>query len=126
MITVLPQTPDNVAAFQASGEITKDDFENIVIPHVEAKVKIFNELNYLLLLNTDVENFSFGAWMQDVLLGLKNLTKWNRIAIVTDQESVQGFTAIFSVLIPGETKYFPKEQLANALYWCANGNEQTE
>ncbi|MGD1319708.1 STAS/SEC14 domain-containing protein [Chryseobacterium sp. 2R14A] len=54
---------------------------------------------------------------------LKNLSKWNRCAIVTDKEGVQNFTDIFSVLMPGEFKSFPKENLYNALYWCENGNE---
>ena len=124
MITIIPDTPENVAAFHAHGEITKEDFENLVIPHVKAKVNIYDELNYLLFLDTDLDNFTLGAWFQDMLLGIKNLTKWNRCAIVTDKTGVQNFTDIFSVLMPGEFKSFPKDDLSNALYWCANGNEK--
>ena len=43
--------------------------------------------------------------------------------IVTDEESVQNFTAIFSVIMPGEFRFFPTEDLENALFWCANGDE---
>lgn len=123
MITIIPEAPENVAAFSATGEITKQDFENLVIPHVNKKIEEFDELNYLLYLDTDLGNFTAGAWLQDMLLGLKNLTKWNRAAIVTDKEGVQNFTDIFSVLMPGEFKSVPKENLYNALYWCKNGNE---
>lgn len=123
MITILNDAPENVAAFNATGEITREDFENLVIPHVKSKVEQFDELNYLLYLNTDLDNFTMGAWLQDALLGIKNITKWNRAAIVTDKERVQNFTDIFSVLMPGEFKSFPKENLYNALYWCQNGNE---
>lgn len=126
MITVLADTPENVAAFQASGEVTAEDFKTLVIPHVEAKVNTYKELNFLLLLNTDVKNFSTGAWLQDIMLGLKNIARWNRAAIVTDQEGVQTFTDIFSVLMPGEFKSFPTANLANALKWCEEGNEITE
>jgi hypothetical protein len=123
MITIIPEAPENVAAFSATGEVTKEDFESVVIPLVKAKVDEFEELNYLLYLDTDLSNFTMGAWLQDALLGLKNLTKWNRTAIVTDKEGVQNFTDIFSVLMPGEFKSFPKENLYNALYWCKNGDE---
>ncbi|WP_292010694.1 STAS/SEC14 domain-containing protein [Chryseobacterium sp.] len=123
MITIIPEAPQNVAAFNATGEVTKEDFENLVFPRVKEKVDQFDELNYLLYLDTDLHNFTSGAWWQDALLGLKNLTKWNRTAIVTDKEGVQNFTDIFSVLMPGEFKSFPKENLYNALYWCQNGNE---
>jgi hypothetical protein len=123
MITIISEAPENVAAFNATGEVTKEDFENLVIPRVKQKVDQFNELNYLLYLDTDLDNFTMGAWLQDALVGLKNLTKWNRTAIVTDKEGVQNFTDIFSVLMPGEFKSFPKGNLYNALYWCKNGNE---
>ena len=123
MITIMNDAPENVAAFNATGEITKEDFENVVIPHVKKKVEQFEELNYLLYLNTDLDKFTAGAWLQDLFLGVKNLTKWNRAAIVTDKEGVQKFTDMFSVVMPGEFKSFPKENLYNALYWCQNGNE---
>jgi hypothetical protein len=126
MITLIPDVPENIAAFKANGEITKEDFENLVFPHVKAKVNTFNELNYLLYLDTDLDQFTFGAWFQDALLGLKNITKWKRAVIVTDKKGVQNFTDIFSVLMPGEFKSFPKEDLANAIFWCANGNEINE
>ncbi|KQR93628.1 hypothetical protein ASG01_09115 [Chryseobacterium sp. Leaf180] len=123
MITIIEDAPENVAAFRADGEITKEDFDQTVFPHVEKKIETYNELNYLLYLNTDLDNFTASAWFQDVLLGIKNLAKWNRAAIVTDKKGVQNFTDIFSVLMPGEFKSFPREDLANALFWCEHGNE---
>jgi len=123
MITLIPDVPENVAAFKATGEISKEDFENLVIPHVKAKVNTFDELNYLFYLDTDLDQISAGAWFQDALLGLTNIMKWNRAAIVTDKKGVQNFTDIFSVVMPGEFKSFPEEDLENALFWCANGNE---
>lgn len=126
MIAKIQNAPDNVAAFEAIGKVTKEDFENTVFPTVQEKVKEFDELNYLLHLNTGIEDFTFKAWLEDLLLGIKNLTKWNRCAIVTDNKSVQDFTAIFSVLMPGEFKYFPVKDLENALFWCANGNTVLE
>ncbi len=115
MITIINDAPENVAAFNATGDVNKEDFENLVIPYVKNKVEQFDELNYLLYLDTDLSNFTMGAWLQDALLGIKNLSKWNRAAIVTDKEGVQNFTDIFSVLMPGEFKSFPKENLYNAL-----------
>ena|SRR5215217_6096075 len=126
MIAKLQNIPENVAAFEASGIVTKSDFENVVFPTVEEKVKLFNELNYLLYLNTSVEDFTFKAWLQDLLLGIKNLTKWNRCAIITDNNTVQNFTEIFSILMPGEFRSFPKNKLENAIFWCATGEEKND
>jgi hypothetical protein len=107
MITIIPEAPENVAAFNATGEVTKEDFEKLVIPRVKEKVEQFGELNYLLYLDTDLDNFTMGAWLEDLLLGLKNLTNWNRSAIVTDKEGIRDFTSVFSVLMPGEFSSFP-------------------
>lgn len=123
MITIIQDAPDNVAAFRASGKVTKDDFETMLMPHVKAKVDEFDELNYLFHLDTDLEDFTTGAWFQDVLLGLKNITKWNRCAIITDKEGVHKFTDMFGKVMPGEYKAFTTAQLAVAAKWCETGEE---
>ena len=63
----------------------------------------------LLVLDTDIKNFTAGAWLQDALLGLKHLGKWNRAAIVTDSEDIISFTNGFSYVVPGEFHGFKKE-----------------
>lgn len=125
MISILQNVPDNVAAFEATGEVTKDNFENVVIPQVKKKVEQYDDLNYLLLLNTDVKNFTAGAWWEDAILGLKNLTKWNRAAIVTSSENIIGFTDFFSKIMPGEFKGFRKEEYDNAVQWVSGGQSSS-
>lgn len=121
MIETLSSLPANVAGFRATGEVTQDDFKNVVFPQVEKLVEQQGELNYLLLLDTDVSNFTAGAWFQDVLLGLKNLTNWNRAAIVSDSEAVIKFTDAFSVLAPGEYKGYKKQEFEQAVSWVSGG-----
>ena len=58
-------TTDNIVAFRALAEVTKDDFLTAVIPAVEHLVKQLNEINFLLVLDTDIQNFTAGAWLQD-------------------------------------------------------------
>ena len=121
MISIIKNAPANVAAFTATGEVTKADFEDVVIPHVKAIVDLYKELNYVLKIDTDLGNFSIGAWLQDALLGIKNITKWNRAAIVTDKDGVIKFTEIFSIVMPGEFKGFEKDELEKALNWASTG-----
>ncbi len=121
MIETLNSLPANVAGFRATGEVTQDDFKNVVFPEVERLVEKQKDLNYLLLLDTDISNFTAGAWFQDVVLGLKNLTNWNRAAIVTDSEGVIKFTDAFSVLAPGEYKGYKKSEFEQAVSWVSGG-----
>ncbi len=118
MITPIANLPPNMVGFRASGQVTKDDFKP-VIQQVEALVEKTDKLNYLLVLDTSPKDFTAGAWLEDGLLGIKNLTKWNRAAIVTDSEEVIQFTDVFSKLMPGEFRGFHKDELQNAIDWTS-------
>ena len=110
-------TTDNIVAFRALAEVTKDDFLTAVVPAVEHLVKQTNEINFLLVLDTDIQNFTAGAWLQDGLLGLKHLGKWNRAAIVTDTDEIISFTNGFSYIVPGEFRGYKKIDFNKALNW---------
>ncbi|WP_296147352.1 STAS/SEC14 domain-containing protein [uncultured Flavobacterium sp.] len=118
MIEQIKNLPENMVGFRASGEVTNDDFE-IVKTKVEKLVDKTGKLNYLLYLENSPADFTFGAWMQDALLGIKNLTKWNRAAIISDSETVDKFTSVFSKLMPGEFKVFQKNDLERAIDWTS-------
>src|SRR6476620_757814 len=96
----LIDAPENVAAFRAIGEVTKQDYEDVVVPAVESLVKKTNELNFLLELDTNLGNYTAEAWVEDAMIGLKNFTKWHRAAIVTDSDNIIMFTNAFSYIAP--------------------------
>ncbi len=118
MITQIQDLPSNMVGFRASGEVTKADFEP-VLKQVEQFVEETDKLNYMLVLDTSPKAFTAGAWLQDGLMGIKHITKWNRAAIVTDSEEVITFTDAFSKLMPGEFRGFRKEQLQDAINWTS-------
>lgn len=122
MLQSITTAPRNIAAFEASGEITKEDFDR-VIKIVDEKIEQEGELNYMLKLDTPLRNFTFAAWMNDAWLGIKNITKWNRCAIVTDKESVQKFTDMFSKIMIGEFRGFDQEEYDKAEHWVATGQD---
>lgn len=123
MIQVL-DAPENVVAFRALGEVTKDDYQSIMAPAVEKLVERINEINFLFLIDTDLENFTAAAWMQDAMIGMKNLGKWNRAAIVTDSERAITFTNGFSYFVPGEFRGYKKESYQDAMNWVQGNDEQ--
>lgn len=126
MIVKIENTPVNMVGFHAMGEVTKEDFETKVIPEVKALVERTGTLNYLMVIDTTLKSFTVGAWLQDVLLGIKNITKWNRVAILSDVEGVKVFTDIFSVIMPGEFRCFGKDQLEAATVWVSGENDYLE
>jgi hypothetical protein len=95
MIHKINDLPPNMVGFRSTGEVTKEDFD-LVISEVGTIVDKMGKLNYLLFLDNSPANFTVGAWLQDALLGIKNLANWNRAAIISDSEAIIKFT-MFSV-----------------------------
>ncbi|MES2575892.1 MAG: STAS/SEC14 domain-containing protein [Bacteroidota bacterium] len=118
MIEKINGLPDNMVGFRSEGEVVKKDFE-FVTKEVELLVEKTDELNYLLFLDNSPADFTLGAWLQDALLGIKNITKWNRAAIVTDSQTVINFTDVFSKLMPGTFRGFKKSEYLLAIDWTS-------
>ena len=124
MIQYLQNLPENIVGFKAVGEITEKDFSDTVMPKVKELIDTTDKLNYLLILETELSNFTIGAWMKDVMMGIKHLTKWNRAAIVSDVEAIRNFTDFFSYLMPGEFKGFEHKEIQEAIDWVSEKNKE--
>lgn len=122
MITEIEGLPANMVGFTATGEITEVDFMKVVMPRVQEAIDKNEKLNYMLVLDTSIRNFTAGAWLKDAAMGIKHLFKWNRAAIVTDVEAIRTFTTGFSVLMPGEFRGFAHKDLQQAIAWVSGGD----
>jgi hypothetical protein len=119
MLELMTNVPPHVAAFRATGEVTKDDYEKVLIPAIDKAAKEYGALHFLMVLETDISNFTLGAWMDDAKVGLKHFTKWYRMAIVTDQKGVEKFSDLFGIVVPGETKGFALSEINEAIEWVS-------
>ena len=119
MITVINTAPANTAAFRATDHVGKADYDNIVIPVIDALVKKQGHINFMLVLDTSISHFSIGALMKDLGVGLKHFTKWHKMAIISESGAINTFTDLFSYIAPGEAKGFTHAQLKEAEKWVS-------
>lgn len=126
MLRYIKDLPPHVIGIHAVGEVTRDDYEKVLIPRLNELVERQGEINYLLVLETDVGNFTAGAWWDDLKIGLKNFTKWNKIAVVSDQKGVEWLTDVIRFFIPGKSKGFPINQLDQAVDWISQKDEPAD
>jgi hypothetical protein len=105
--------------FTLTGEITKDEYDNVIMPAVKEITDHSSTLNMLLVINTDLSNFTVGAWMKDALLGLKNLIKFHRVALVSDSQIVKNITSMANLVVPGEYKNFLMTEESEAKVWVS-------
>ena len=119
MIELMNDVPENVVGFRASGKVTKADYDNIVIPRIDQSVKQHGKINFMLVLDTTLANFTIGAIMDDMGVGLKHFTKWHKMAIVSESTAINKFTDLFSYIAPGEAKGFTHAQIEEAKSWVS-------
>jgi hypothetical protein len=119
MIYQIIDLPPTMVGFKASWDVTKKDFDEVVIPCVKKHVEKMGHLNYLLVLNISIRNFTFGAWFKDMMVELKHLCKWKRAAIVTDSSAIKYFANIFSFFMPSEFRTYTHDQLKKAIAWVS-------
>jgi hypothetical protein len=119
MLSVIQDAPDNVVAFRATGHVDKQDFETVLIPVVDAHVKKQGIINFMLVLDTELKNFTIGAFLKDLGLGLKHFTKWHKMAIISENGPLNTFSDLFSYIAPGEAKGFTHAELAKATQWVS-------
>jgi hypothetical protein len=121
MIHVLKNLPDPVAGFSAVGTITKYDYERVIIPVVEEKLKAHEKVSMLYHIGPKYQHFSLGAAWDDLKLGVKHLRSWKRIALVSDVRWIRGGIRVLGWLMPAKVHVFHNEQFNQARAWvCVN------
>jgi len=117
MLTEITGLPDHIFGVRATGEVTTNDLKDVLLPGLARTSDRFGEIRYLLVLETEVKNFTTGAWIQDMKAGLQNFTKWKKIAVISNEKSVEWFSNFFTFLTPGSAKGFKPEELEEAKLW---------
>ena len=123
MLTIIHDLPPHVLGIRATGAVTKQDFDAVLKPALDSLLKRTGKINYLLLLETTVSNFTIGAWIDDLILGIRHFAHWNRIAIVTNERMVEKFSDAFGFVLPGESKGFTFAELPEAKIWVSAGEK---
>ncbi|MEO8304810.1 MAG: STAS/SEC14 domain-containing protein [Betaproteobacteria bacterium] len=121
MIQLLPNLPEHVVGFVASGQVNASDYETVVIPALQSALKAYGRIRILYQLGPDFDGFTSGAMWDDMKVGFSHLKAWERIAVVTDLDWVAGATRIFAFAIPCPAKVFPNNQYDDAVRWIVAG-----
>lgn len=125
MLQLMKDVPAHVVGVRALGKVTEDDYKQALVPALENASKEFGEINLLMVFETDLGNFSWGAWVQDAKESLRHFAKWNKIAIVSDQKIIEKFAYVFNFLSPAHAKGFPVSDIELAKTWVAAPKETT-
>jgi hypothetical protein len=122
MIETLSGLPDNVVAFRASGHVSRQDYETVLIPAVETALRQHPSLRLYYQLDSDFESLGPGAMWEDFKVGVEHVRHWERIALVTDIDWIGSAMKVFSFLMPGDVRLFPLSDAGQAREWIASAD----
>ncbi len=119
MVELLTGFPPHVAAYRAWGTVDKEEYEQVVMARVDEVAAKYGKINFLVLLQTDMDNYSFGAFIDYLKVSFEHFSKWNRMAIVTDQNWVRKAYEVLSLLVHGEIKGYELKDFEEARQWVS-------
>ncbi len=119
MIRVLSDMPAGVLGFEAVDDIEKDDYKNVMVPAVEEAIAQHGKVRIVYMLGPEFDEYEGEAVWEDMKLGARHPTSFERMAIVTDARWARPAVKLFSVLWPGKARAFPLAELDAAKHWAA-------
>ena len=119
MIRLLRGMPTGVLGIEAVDDVEKGDYENVIIPAVEAALAEHDRLRLVYVLGPEFDDYEGEAVWEDLKLGARHPASFERIAVVSDARWAGPALKVFSVLWPGLARAFPLAQLEAAKRWAA-------
>ena len=118
MLKIIEGLPQNVLGVEASGKVSHEDYQKVLIPAAEAKMA-HGTCSMLYYAGPQFEGFELQALWKDGAFGTKYWDHFKRIAVVTDSEGLQEAVTMFCPFFAGEMQVFDVEDLGKAKAWIA-------
>ena len=123
MLEPITGLPDHVVAYRATGKVSEQDLNTVLIPVIEQKQAAHEKLHYLIVLENETSDWSLGAYGKDPKAALKYVKQGSRVAVISDQQKVRTFASGLSLFIPGKAKGFEPGELEEAKAWMMKKDE---
>jgi len=125
MIRLIRDMPAGVLGLEAVDDVEQEDYENVILPALDAAIAEHGKVRLVYVLGPEFDDYEGEAVWEDLKLGARHPTSFERMAIVTDARWAGPAVKIFSVLWPGQARAFPLAELESAKRWAAEGTAAT-
>ncbi|AFM18858.1 Protein of unknown function (DUF3478) [Mycolicibacterium chubuense NBB4] len=117
MIEALGGFPANVAAFACHGQVSKADYETVLIPDIEKRLLEHDKVRIYYETAADFAGVDAGAAWEDAKVGFTHFLRWERFAVVTDVEWIKQAVKLVGFLMPGHLRTFTPDEAQLARDW---------
>lgn len=121
MIELIEGLPDGVVGLEAVGEVESGDYKAIAAPEVTRALERHGKIRLIHVLDDRFSGYTAGGAWQDAVLGLAHPRSFERIAVVTDSESIRRLVQLAGWSIPGQLRLFRNREREQAEAWASEG-----
>jgi hypothetical protein len=118
MVERIEDMPSGTVGFRSTGDLTEDDFREVLAPALEEAVAT-GEVRLMLITPPDFGGSEVKQMADRVkeLTGLGHRSDWKRIAVVTDSGWLRRSSRMWTRMIPVGVKVFSPDDEPEARRW---------
>ncbi|MEW5912567.1 MAG: STAS/SEC14 domain-containing protein [Thermodesulfobacteriota bacterium] len=120
MLEVLPQSTERALAVKASGKLSDDDYQKVLIPRLEEMIQRQGPASFMLVCAGDFQGWEAKAAWDDAAFGFKHRKDFAKMAVVGAPEWVNWGAKVGALFISGQLKTFPAGQEQAAWQWVTS------
>jgi hypothetical protein len=117
MLETLKDLPPGVDGVKATGTISKQDYEAVLVPLMDAARRDGRHLRFLYQVGPEFRGFTPGAAWEDVKIGLQSMRLFDGCAVVSDVGWIRESTRLAAFLMPCPVKVFSVADRQAAAEW---------
>lgn len=117
MISIDPQQNGAALEMTMSGTITSADYENALVPAIEAALAERDRIRMLVILGEEFQGFDLSAVWADSKLGLSHWGGFDRVGVVTDINWVRTVIRLAAPMTACPVQIFDLAEVEEARRW---------
>jgi len=117
MLERIDDIPSDLTGLRASGTVSREDYETVVIPLLEDARRKGRRLRLLFYFGPEFEGFTAAAAWEDLKVGWRYLRLFERCAVVSDQSSIRTGARAVGAMLPCPVQVFRNDERQEATEW---------
>jgi hypothetical protein len=114
-----------LTGLRATGTVTVEDYERVVIPMLENARREGRRLRFLFQFDSGFDGFTAGAAWKDLKVGWKYLRLFERCAVASDRDWIQAGATVVGAVLPCPVRVFGTSELEKAIEWLRGPPESS-
>ncbi len=121
-LTLISDLPATVVGVEAHEKVTAEDYENVLVPAVQAAEAASGngKVRVLFVVGLDSRGFTTGGVWEAAKLALRRRHHWDRVAVVGDGVWVRRAIQGLGWAMPGEVRAYALDELEDAQAWVTS------